>query len=399
MNQIMKVFDMKKYLLFLILLVFIIACEEESNPAKVGTNPVIEEISIRDKWNSTSTILSKIEVKVTDPQGFSNISGVFMEVINSSNSQVIFSDSLYDDGAYYNTQDGDVFAGDGIYSNKFSSVQILSGAGDGDYEFSFQALDKDKHQSATEQQSVLFGPNAQPAITNMLSPDTLLSGTPGQVFEVTVSDADGLDDILRVYFETQKVGSSTQIYEMDLFNDGNLNDHGDLFANDSIFSMKLDSTFAAGKMGQYLFHFYVEDSFNELNITDVSAAVQIENFPGKIVSTSVPDSIEKPTTPGNTIPFELNAYVTDPQGLADVDSVYFLSEKPDGTFSGNGYHFELFDDGDQGNNGDDTANDGEYSLVIQIAESNDLGIYKFHFYMRDHVGHLTSVIKDSILVY
>ncbi len=392
---------MKKHLcyLFIILMIFLIACEEESSLTEVGTDPVIEEITMRDKWNSASTMLNKIEVKVTDPQGFSNISGVLMEVKNSSGSLVIFSDSLYDDGAYFHTQDEDVIAGDGIYSNQFSSVQILSGAGDGDYEFSFQAFDKDNHQSSSSEQSSIFGPNARPEIVNTLTPDTLYSATSGQIFEISVTDDDGLSDITKVYFESQKDGSPTQIYEMDLFNDGNFNDHGDLFANDSIHTIKLDSTFAAGKIGQYLFHFYAEDSFNELNANDVSVNIQVENFVGTILSTSVPDSIEKPTTAGNTVPFELNAQVTDPQGLADVDSVYFLSEKPDGTFSGNGFHFELFDDGNQQSSGDDSANDGEYSLVIQIAESNDLGVYKFHFYMRDHVGQLTDMVKDSIVVY
>lgn len=392
---------MKKYVFLLVVLslVFIIACEEESNPAKVGTDPVIEEITLRDKWNSASTLLNKVEVKVTDPQGFANITGVLLEVINSSNSQVIFSDSLFDDGAYHHSEDGDVIAGDGVFSNRFSSVQILSGAGDGDYIFSLQAFDKESHQSAAEQQSALFGPNARPEIINVILPDTLMSGTSGQVFEISVTDADGLEDIYRVYFESQKDGSSTQIYEMDLFNDGNLNDHGDLFANDSIFSIKLDSTFAAGKQGPYIFHYYVEDSFNELNQTDVTSNIEIENLVGSILQTSVPDSIAKPVTPGNTVPFELNAQVTDPQGLADIDSVYFLSEKPDGTFAGNGFRFQLLDDGNQSQSGDDIASDGEYSIVIEIASSNDPGTYVFHFYMRDLVGQLTNVVLDSIVVY
>jgi hypothetical protein len=171
-----------------------------------------------------------------------------------------------------------------------------------------------------------------------------------------------------------------------------------LFADDSIYTIKLDSTFAAGKQGPYIFHYYVEDSFNELNQSDISSNIEIENLVGTILATSVPDSIEKPVTPGNTVPFELNALVTDPQGLADIDSVYFLSEKPDGTFSGNGFHFEMKDDGSQ-QFGDDFANDGEYSIVIEIASSNDPGTYIFHFYMRDKVGQLTNVVQDSIVVY
>lgn len=388
----MKVFNMKKYLyyLFVLLLATIMACEEESNPADVGSNPVIEEINMRDKWNSASTLLNKVELKVTDPQGFSNISGVFVQVKNSSD-QVVFSDSLYDDGAYFHTQDGDVFAGDGIFSNRFSSVQILSGAGDGDYEFSFHAYDKDNHESGNYEKSVLFGPNARPEITNVLSPDTLNSGTSGQIFEITVKDDDGLEDISRVYFESQKDGSPTQIYEMDLFNDGNLNDHGDLFANDSIFTMKLDSTFAAGKIGSYWFNYYVEDSFNEINFIVPAPNIFIQNKPGIIKYTDVP------TTTGRPADLQLTLNANDPQGLADIDSVYFLLEKPDGTFGGNGFKFDLQDNGDSFY-GDLVEGDGIFSKIVSISASNDTGLYVFHFYLRDHADNLTGVVKDSMSV-
>ena len=50
----MKAIDMKKYLftLIILMLVFIFACKEESNPVKVGTDPAIEQIMMREKWNS-----------------------------------------------------------------------------------------------------------------------------------------------------------------------------------------------------------------------------------------------------------------------------------------------------------------------------------------------------------
>ncbi|MCK5032111.1 MAG: hypothetical protein KAS18_00725 [Calditrichia bacterium] len=384
---------MKNYILYLlvILMAFLIACEEESTPTEIGNDPNIEEIRMRDKWNSASTMLSKVEVKVTDPQGFSNISGVFMEVINQSNNQVVFSDSLYDDGAHYFTQDGDVIANDGIYSNQFSSVQILSGAGDGDYDFSFQAFDKDNHQSSLTEQSALFGPNIRPEIVNVSAPDTLFSGTNDQIFEISVTDNDGNDDIVRVYFESQKDGSQTQIYEMDLFNTGNFNDHGDLFADDSIYTMKLDSTFAASKIGQYTFHFYVEDSFNELNSNVHAPNIFIVNKPGIIKDTGVPATTSRPAD------LQLTLDANDPQGLTDIDSVYFLLEKPDGTFGGNGFKFDLQDNGNS-LYGDLTAGDGIYSKIVSISASNDPGKYFFHFYLRDHVGHLTGVVKDSMLV-
>ncbi len=358
----------------------------------VGTDPVIESIKMKEKWRSKDTSLHKIEVKATDPQGFSNITSVLFEVKNQINGQIIFADSLFDDGSYYHSQDGDVTAGDGIFSNRFSSVQILSGSLDGEYIFFFQAFDAENNGSNLVEQTVIFNPNVQPEIVNVSAPDTLFSGTVGQIFQVAVFDSDGVEDVLRVYFESQKDGSASQIYEMDLFNTGNFADHGDLFADDSIHSMKLDSTFAASKIGTYFFLYYAEDSFNELNLIVPSPHIYIENKPGVIQDTDVPDATGRPAD------LQLTLVANDPQGLVDVDSVYFLLEKPDGTFGGNGLKFDLQDNGDPFY-GDLIAGDGIYSKNISITDSNDPGIYIFHFYMRDKVGHLTSVTKDSITVY
>jgi hypothetical protein len=393
----MEILNMKNKFMYpiILILVFFFGCEEESTPTEIGTNPSIEEITMRDKWNSASTILNKIEVKVTDPQGYSNLSGIYMEVKNQTNSQVVFSDSLYDDGAINHSQDGDVIAGDGIFSNRFSSVQILSGAGDGDYVFSFRSFDKENHESSLKEQTALFGPNTRPEIVNITGPDTLFSGTPGQIFEVAVFDSDDVEDVLRTYFET--MNDSGQVIDIsELFNDGDFSNHGDLFTNDSIFSIKLDSSFAADKLGLYRFNFHVEDSFNEENVIVPIHQIYIENKSGKVISTTVPDSLQRPVTPGSVTPFQLLAEVNDPQGLSDVQKVYFLSEKPDGTFSGDSTQFEMKDDGSQG---DPVDRDGEYSIIIQIGDSNDLGTYIFHFFMLDKVGHLTDVVKDSIVVY
>jgi len=54
-------------------LILIAGCEKESLPVEVGTDPVIEEIRIKERWNSQSNVFNKVEVKITDPQGFLNI--------------------------------------------------------------------------------------------------------------------------------------------------------------------------------------------------------------------------------------------------------------------------------------------------------------------------------------
>ena len=80
----------------------------------------------------------------------------------------------------------------------------------------------------------------------------------------------------------------------------------------------------------------------------------------------------------------------------DIQKVYFLSEKPDGTFSEDSTQFEMKDDETQG---DPSAGDGEYSIIIQIGDTNDLGTYIFHFFVLDKVGNLSTAVKDSIIVY
>jgi len=279
-----------------------------------------------------------------------------------------------------------------MFSNRFSAVQVLSGAAEGDYLFSFKAIDKDNNESHTESIIAAFGVNESPNIINVSAPDTLYSGTNGQIIQVAVWDNDGIDDIDNVYFESQKTGSGNIIPESGLFNDGDFVNHGDLFADDSVFSIKFDSTFGAGKYGNYNLIFHVKDSFGEENNTIPIHQIFIENEVGEIVSTSVPDTTTRPA--------DLTLYVTvkDPQGLADVDSVYFLLEKPNGTFGGNGAKFDLQDNGDSFY-GDLIAGDGIYSKTISISESNDAGMYIFHFYIRDEVGHLTTVTRDSITVY
>jgi hypothetical protein len=401
----MKVFKMRNYICYLLLflIILLIACEEESTPTEIGTDPIIEEINIRAKWNSASPMLNRVEVKVADPQGISDISGVFMEVKNQSNNQVVFSDSLYDDGAFFNTQDGDVIAEDGFFSNQFSSVQILSGAGDGDYEFTFQAFDKDNHPSNLAEQTAIFGPDARPEIINVSAPDTLFSGTPGQIFEVAVFDSDGIDDVIRVYYENRD-SSNNVIDVWDLFNDGNFSNHGDLFPYDSIYSIKLDSSFAVDKRGLYRFSFYVEDSFNEKNLYIPIHPIIVENKAGRILYKNIPDSIKVPATNYNRK--LMTVKVTDPQSLLDIESVYLYSIKPSGKLANNGNPIYLVDNGlpfDILNypveTGDEIPNDGLYSLSLVAFPGDTLGIYKFSFYIEDLIGNVSEVVKDSVILY
>ncbi len=129
------------------------------------------------------------------------------------------------------------------------------------------------------------------------------------------------------------------------------------------------------------------------------------NEPGKILWVEVPDSIQVP--PEGTFNKALvKAAVEDPDGLSDVDSVYFYSRKPDGTLANNGHPLPMVDNGQPFNisnpwvdAGDEKAQDGIYSLTIIIDNQAQVGRYYFTFYMRDKAGHLSESVVDSIEVY
>ena len=81
-----------------------------------------------------------------------------------------------------------------------------------------------------------------------------------------------------------------------------------------------------------------------------------------------------PTGPGELNRELITAEVSDPEGLADIDSVYFFSMKPDSAFALGGQPLIMVDNGlpyNPGGNlwietGDETAGDGIYSLSIRL---------------------------------
>jgi hypothetical protein len=96
--------------------------------------------------------------------------------------------------------------------------------------------------------------------------------------------------------------------------------------------------------------------------------------------------------------------VSDSESLADVDSVYFYSLKPDSTFAQGGLPFNMVDNGlpfnPEGNifieTGDEEYGDGIYSLSIFSDSETNPGEYTFYFYIRDRAGNLTGPVERKI---
>jgi hypothetical protein len=104
-----------------------------------------------------------------------------------------------------------------------------------------------------------------------------------------------------------------------------------------------------------------------------------------------PDSLERGS--GGLSYIFVSAF--DPDGQNDIDSVYFVSIRPDG--SSNGTHFYMHDDGQHG---DSIATDGRFSVGIQPPDtSSQIGDYTFTFYARDKEGNPSNHPQASVTVY
>jgi hypothetical protein len=378
-------------------------CNEESeNPVTTGETPQISKISIPDKWNTLTAVKYKIEVTVTDPQGFADLAGAYFTVESISTGEVFFTDSLYDDGSYY-FPSGDVLAGDGIFSNRYETRSIASPLSEEGYMFSFLAVDKHNHESAIEQQTVFFGPDSRPQIQSVTAPDSLTTTINDIIMNITVSDSDGVDDIMTAFFESQKSDAGFTKFEQYLYNDGDFINNGDITAGDSVFSARLNPDFVSGKQGNYRLLFYVQDTYGELNDIAAEHLLYIGNLPGKFLQITAPDTLQIPSGLGSYNRGLLTASVSDPEGLSDIDSVYFFSLKPDSTYANNGLPFLMVDNGQPFNilnplveSGDSIAGDGIYSLSLLVYDDANPGLYTFTFYMRDKAGNLSSPAQKKI---
>jgi len=244
------------------------------------------------------------------------------------------------------------------------------------------------------EKAIFFGANKPPEFTRVVAPDTF-PWYESALVQATVTDSNGLADIKNIYVESQTPATGVKRLETNLYDDGDMSLHGDPVAGDGEYSAFLDSTFRIGKHGLYTLLFIAEDSFGEKNENIPEESIFVGNSVGNFISIFVPDTMPKPT--GSSFNRELlTARVSDPQGLSDIDSVYFFSLKPDSTLANNGQPFVLLDNGLPFNInnafvevGDAVAGDGIYSFSLIVTSTTESGTYTFTFFMKDKAGNRT----------
>jgi hypothetical protein len=386
-----------------------ISCSpEEINPVDPGVEPFVSRVMMQQKWNNINPEPYKIEVWVTDPQGIRNIKTVRMIIIQDQNLEVVLEDSLLDDGAYKNPDDGDVLAGDGIFSNRYRADNINALSEEVAYTITIEVTDEQNHQSQLFSHPLVIGSNRSPSIWRIEAPDSLSVEKPGLLFSITVSDSDGISDVVQAYFESKNLNNGYTKFEQYLYNDGDIENHGDEIPGDSIFATKITSDFSGGKSGDYDLNFYVQDSYGEENIEVASHKIYIGNLPPVLEEIIMPDTIHIPTgsAPSDYNYKMISAQVSDPEGLSSIDSVYFYSRKPEGEFANNGRPFVMADNGrafDINSNwllyenyGDRQAGDGIYAYALVVRSDFEPGTYTFIFYVRDKAGNLVGPMNREI---
>ena len=374
-------------------------CQDKTVAPPAGEQyPLIEKVMLKSKWNTNSQTKYRVEVKVFDPQGIDDLDTVLsISVVNRHSGNTVLEDTLFDDGAFYR-EDGDAFGKDGSFSNLYSVRDVdpnVNDAEGGEYTFRFQVRDRHGHESDFFDTDVMFLFDHLPEIRHIITaPDSLLNGDQQKNFHIAVADSDGLDDIIDAYFTGHPSETGSIIFKSQLYNDGT---HGDQTAGDSIYSTVIDSSFAVAKMGLYYLKFYLSDKLAEINETVPVTTLYIENGLGEIETIFMADTLARPTTTGNRIAFQVEVVTYDPQGPGDIESIYFQSKKPDGSYGSGGAYFYLYDDG-RSDHDDRIAGDGIFSTRLYLEAHNDPGMYHFLFYLRDKLGRSTQAVIDSIYV-
>ncbi len=366
-------------IILLALLFLLAACDEEKGPLESETPFTVEILQLPAQLNLQGNFRYTVYVRVTHPDGPEGIDTVVVHFFAGAPDPIL-SLPLFDDGEALHPGDGDVAAGDNIYSNRFSPVDPVVFP-EGGVSVQVEVVDRNGVVLKSETVVLQALPNPAPVIVSTDAPDTLRSGFDPTAVSVVVQDSVGGIDVTGVQLQVKRNGLVVSEDSLRF---------AELLGEDSVrYQITLDSSFAAERLGDYILEFVARDKADNLS-EPLSKPVFLENSAPRVFNPQLPDTLLRSS--GLLL---VQVQSDDPQGFTDIDSVYFRSLKPDSTFSGDGFHFVLFDDG---SNGDPVAGDGEFSWQITIPATAQLGRYTYFFNARDKVGNLSETVQRSFVL-
>lgn len=380
-----QIFFKLAFFIAIILLLFA-GCTVKNPVTEEAVFPFLSDLVIPDTFYLKTDIGYPISVKVSDPQGLEDINSVRYSIFAEGSDVSVFGDTLRDDG-----KGGDIIPLDGVY---FDTLTIAFAEGQaGTYRIEVAAADHDNHLSNTLFDTLAVideEKNFPPTLYDPVIPDTLTEESLEEVFiSIRASDPQGLEDIDTVFFYIYPSFSPVPLYSWTLWDRGT---SGDAAAGDGIFSFWGNLVYALRINGDYFIRFQAVDKSGLKSSAVVgNLTVMRPNDPPVLTELVVPDVVAR-----SAGYFTINIKVEDPQGPEDVKKVYFNSTKPDGS-SAKDNPFRMYDDGEEGH-GDEEADDGWYSLKLEITKRNEPGDYRFEFFAEDQSGELSQPIAHTITV-
>lgn len=366
--------------------------------SKEDTSTVGPSTSVEIQWATTppnliDSSLNYNPIRVT-------VTGIASQDIDSvkatiadNTGQEIVDFHLYDDASYYAHDDnlqfchqysGDLIANNGTFSRQINS---LFASDKGQYSFVANVW-YDNQNSTTTEHSIMVATSVPPVLSDLVFPDSLLSGNADQSISLKVVETDDFDTIRSVemilYSPAGIILDSTELEELD---------------GPSYYGTILSAAYSAGyASGLYTFNFRAWDSFNVAS-DSLGVKCYIENCAPFLTELSLPDTVVPDTS------FLITVRCWDEQTIADIAEVSLQARKPDLTY---GSVFQLFDNGLEfiagdslwaaGFMGDEVEGDSIYTMTAFIDQDNLIGTYEFFIRAYDKAGNERELIDTLVVV-
>ena len=306
--------------------------------------------------------------------------------------------------------------GDGKTSMLTGGLRLITTKGSlGTYSVHIQASDQSNQRSNVITQKLVMknSANDPPAVSPFIVPDSSIIPT-GQdsiivQMGVIVADPQGLGDITAVFGSLLLLDGSSYL-DFSLYDDGGVVSRppfnissGDSIANDGKFGIRL--ILKKSDVGDFSLKLQARDfagASSSISNKPFYLRNAVNHAPSIFNLLVIPDTVSVPNgTDTNFVKVSISA--SDQEGLVDIASVEFTSQRPTGTIVGT---YPMFDDGSVISqppfnilSGDATANDGIYTSRVPVTSSADRNTYRdFIFLAKDRLGEKSNIITKRIYI-
>ncbi len=377
--------------LYLVLIISMLLGCTQDTPVQIdrGVLPEISELSAPSFVYNQSLRKHIISVKVEDPQGRADILEVSFKITQSGATVPALQGQLVDDG----TQ-GDILPKDGVFAAQIDGSFAGTAAGEFKLEVSARDLGGNASNALNATIMVREGTeNVPPEIASVVAPATVpVDSAFTFLIAITVTDAEGRTDVQRATYQFFPPSHPNPTKEDTLSDNG---DAGDLIAGDGVYSATLSSSLFE-KIADYFIRFQAEDragNKSSARVVTLRGRFQISGAP-VIVNIAAPEIVNAVVNPIALV----SATVSDPQGLADIDTVQVRIFLPEGPEAANS-PLMLRDDGNPALSGDQVAGDGIFSGLLSLPDNGTSPIdFKLVFAARDHSGKPSNTVERILTV-